>query len=139
MAEVGIAAAAAQFIDLGGRLVTALSRVIFDLRDAPERVNTLQVEVQQLLELVRITQSNITIAAKFNSSIDASILPDAIEKVQRLQQILDDLCAGPNSNLAIRTLSAIRTVKKEKEIDQLCKGLERQKTSLLIWFSNNNL
>ena len=139
MAELGIAAAATQFIDLGGSLVTALSRVISDLRDAPKRVRTLRIEVQRLLELVRKTQSNATIAAEFNSSFDVSILSDAIEKVQRLQQILDNLCAGPNSNLAIRTCSAIRTVKKEKELDQLCEGLERQKTSLLFWFGNRNL
>ena len=96
-------------------------------------------EVQQLIELVRISQSNAAVAAVFNASLDRELLFDTIGKAQRLQQLLRELHVDSDKGLAVRTWAAIRTVKKDRELEALCEGLERQKTSLLIWFANHNL
>ena len=139
MAELAVAAAAAQFIDLGGSILSSLSKVIAECRDAPHRISTLRGEVRQLIKLVQITQSNATVAAVFNASIDRELLFDTIGKAQRLQRLLGELHVDLDKGLAVRTWAAIRTVKKDRELDFLCEGLERQKTSLLIWFGNHNL
>ena len=139
MAELAVAAAAAQFIDLGGSILSSLSKIIAECRDAPHRISTLRGEVQQLTELVRITQSNAAVAAVFNASINKEVLSDTIAKAQRLQRLLEGLHVESDKSLAVRTWAAIRTVKKEKELEVLCEGLERQKSNLLIWFANHNL
>ena len=139
MAELAVAAAAAQFIDLGGSILASLSKIVAEFRDAPRRINTLHGEVQQLIELVRITQSNPEVAAVFNASIDKEVLSDTIGKAQRLQRLLEGLHVEPSTGLAVRTWASIRTVKKDRELEVLCEGLERQKSNLLIWFANHNL
>ena len=139
MAEVAVAAAAAQFIDLGGSILSSLSKIVAEFRDAPHRISTLRGEVQQLIELVRITQSNAEVAAVFNASIDKEVLSDTIGKAQRLQRLLEGLHVEPSKGLVVRTWAAIRTVKKDNELEMLCVGLQRQKSNLLIWFANHNL
>ena len=139
MAELAVAAAAAQFIDLGGSILSSLSKIIAECRDAPHRISTLRGEVQQLIKLVQITQSNAAVAAVFNASIDRELLLDTIGKAQRLQRLLGELHVDSDKGLAVRTWAAIRTVKKDRELEALCEGLERQKTNLLIWFANHNL
>ncbi len=139
MAELAVAAAAAQFIDLGGNVLSSLSKIIAEFRDAPHRISTLRGEVQQLTELVRITQSNAAVAAVFNASIDREILSDTIGKAQRLQRLLDGLHVESDKGLAVRTWAALRTVKKDRELEILYEGFERQKSNLLIWFANHNL
>ena len=139
MAELAVAAAAAQFIDLGGSILSSLSKIVAEFRDAPHRISTLRGEVQQLTELVRITQSNAEVAAVFNASIDKEVLSDTIGKAQRLQRLLEGLHVEPSKGLAVRTWAAIRTVKKDNELEMLCVGLQRQKSNLLIWFANHNL
>ena len=139
MAELAVAAAAAQFIDLGGGILSSLSKIIAQCRDAPQRITTLQGEVQQLIRLVQIIQTNSAVAAVFNTSIDRELLFDTIGKAERLQQLLGELHVDSDKGLLARTWAAIRTVKKDRELDALCEGLERQKTNLLIWFANHNL
>lgn len=139
MAELAVAAAAAQFIDLGSSILSSLSKIIAECRDAPDRISTLRGEVQQLIKLVHITQSSAAVAAVFDASIDRELLSDTIGKAQRLQRLLGDLHADLDKSLVVRTWAAIRTVKKDRELEALCEGLERQKTNLLIWFANHNL
>ena len=139
MAELAVAAAAAQFIDLGGSILSSLSKIIAECRDAPQRISTLRGEVQQLIRLVQITQTNSAVAAVFNASIDRELLFDTIEKAQRLQRFLGELHVDSDKGLVVRTWAAIRTVKKDRELEALCEGLERQKSNLLMWFANHNL
>ena len=139
MAELAAAAAAAQLIDLGGSIISSLSKIIAEFRDAPHRISTLRGEVQQLTELVGITQSNVEVAAVFNASIVIEVLSDTVGKAQRLQRLLEGLHVKSDKGLAVRTWAAIRTVKKDRELEVLCEGLERQKSNLLIWFANHNL
>ena len=139
MAELAIAAAAAQFIDLGGSILSSLSKIIAECRDAPHRISTLRGEVQQLIELVRITQSNAGAAAVFNTSFDKEVLSDTIGTAQRLHRLLGELPVDSDKGLAVRTWAAIRTMQKDRELSFLCEGLERQKTNLSIWFANHNL
>ena len=139
MAELAVAAAAAQFIDLGGSILSSLSKIIAECRDAPHRISTLRGEVQQLIELVRVSQSNAAVAAVFNASIDNEVLSDTIRKAQQLQRLLAELHVDLDKGLVVRSWAAIRTVKKDSELDSLREGLERQKASLLIWFGNHNL
>ena len=139
MAELAVAAAAAQFIDLGGSILSSLSKIIAEFRDAPHRISTLREEVQQLTELVRITQSNPEVAAVFNASIDKEVLSDTIGKAQRLQRLLEGLHVESDEGLARRTWAAIRTIKKDRDLEVLWKALEGQKSNLLIWFANHNL
>ena len=139
MAELAVAAAAAQFIDLGGGILSSLSKIIAECRDAPQRISTLQREVQQLIKLIQITQTNSAVAAVFNPSIDRELLFDTIGKAQRLQRLLGELHVDSDKGLLVRTWAAIRAVKKDRELEALCEGLERQKTNLLIWFANHNL
>ena len=139
MAELAVAAAAAQFIDLGGGILSSLTKIIAEYRDAPQRISTLQGEVQQLIKLIQITQTNSAVAAVFNASIDRELLFDTIGKAERLQRLLGELHVDSDNGLLLRTWAAIRTVKKDRELDALCEGLERQKTNLLIWFANHNL
>lgn len=139
MAELAVAAAAAQFIGLGGSILSSLSKIIAECRDAPDRISTLRGEVQELIKLVQITQSNAAVAAVFNASIDKEVLSDTIGKAQRLQRLLGELHVDSDKGLVVRTWAAIRTVKKDRELEVLCGGLERQKCNLLIWFANHNL
>ena len=119
MAELAVAAAAAQFIDLGGNILSSLSKIIAEFRDAPHRISTLRREVQQLIELVEIIQSHAEVAAVFNTSIDIEILSDTIGKAQRLQRLLEGLRIESDKGLAVRTWAAVRTVKKDRELEIL--------------------
>ena len=139
MAELAVAAAAAQFIDLGGGILSSLSKIIAECRDAPQRISTLRGEVQQLIKLIQITQANSAVAAIFNASIDRELLSDTIGKAERLQRLLGELHVDLNNGLLVRTWAALRTVKKDRELEALCEGLERQKSNLLVWFANHNL
>ena len=139
MAELAVAASVVQLIHVGGSIVTLLSGIIADIRVAPDRIRTLLGEVQTLLNLVRHIQSNAAVAVVFNATIDREILSDTIAKAQRLHHLLDGLHVELNKGFDKRTWAAIRTVHKVRELDNLCEGLERQKSNLLIWFAEHKL
>ena len=128
MAEAAAAAAALQFIDVGGRTLLLLARVISEIKDAPEKVRALHHEVQCLLELARTIQDEHSIPG-----LHASPLEDAVAQALSLEEFLGDLLTGPDDNLSRKAWKALRSAKNKERLDNLCLRLEHNKTTLIIW------
>lgn len=139
MAELAIAAAATQFLDIGGRAFISVTQLVSDIGDAPRRVVNLQDEIGQLYSLIKKIHSTPTTIARFHTSANLGIISDAVKKVEQLQKTLDDLSAGRRDCRLRRTWLAARIVLREKELNLLCEGLERHKTNLLAWLGYHNL
>ena len=139
MAELGVIASAVQLVDVGGRLLISLSRLVSNVRDAPNKILVLQQEVEQIEALVRLIRTNPDVVAQSSSPLDVSILSNAVEAIEQLQRILDELNIAPNDRVPRRVWKGLLSVKKEKALEALCRELERHKSTLIVWFEKNNL
>ncbi|KAM7186342.1 hypothetical protein V8F33_011916 [Rhypophila sp. PSN 637] len=141
MAELGIAAAAAQFLHHSIKVVFKLSWFCSEIRSTPEKLQALQAEVSQQTALENNLLSNL---------ISSSSSTPEIDDLHQIVQDYTDLLAGISQTLArfsnhvsdgqIRrgwnTVSAIRS---KEEIQQLCTRLNDKMDLLCVWLGNLNL
>lgn len=132
MAEVALAATVVQFIDVGGRTLLLLSRLVSEIKDAPDKIRSLKSDIETLLAVAQAVQSDPSIVG-----LDSSPLADALGQARLLEALLTDLAIGPKDELGQRVWKALRSAKNEQKLDGLCKRLEHAKTTLLLWFEKN--
>ncbi|KAH7007295.1 hypothetical protein EDB80DRAFT_456844 [Ilyonectria destructans] len=129
MAEVlGIAAASAQFAELGFKLVKFAKAVYDQAQNAPEDIQKWLTEIEQLKELVADVESCPTL----QTGSMASILENCAVNCQELCKILEGITFSADQPLHLRTWKGVVGMAKEKDISGLFGQLERAKTMLAV-------
>ena len=152
MAEVlALTTAAAQFIDVGSRVLIKLSRLCSDLQNAPKAVETARSNLSVLVRLVeRIKQDLEAARSGPASTLQGAVPPErlapattsldeCLSKADKLSRTLDNLVPKCSDNVAKRVWRAIVTVKKEKEILGSLMCLEQLKSNLGLWYQLETL
>ncbi|KAM5376887.1 hypothetical protein ACJZ2D_005231 [Fusarium nematophilum] len=140
MAEaLGIVAAAAQLLDLSGRILVASSGLVSKLHNVPRQIETLQENVKHFGDLLRLllddcesdsstTPSSVSVACNLSS-----VLKHAITETRQLAQLLEDLVPKQPNHLR-RAWATVVVVQKDREIAERCERLESFKSSLQLWY-----
>jgi hypothetical protein len=148
---LGAAAAAAQFVDVGWKVVISLSRLISDLKQATKKVKVAAQKLEQLVHHVQLMQEDIqtlafrdatTQSKRFSDGhLDAitALLGECADEAATLDNLLNKLIPGQHERAIQRSWKAIVSVKKETEILERCAKLDRLKLSLNLWFSHSSL
>jgi len=151
MAELGIAAAAVQFTDVGVRLLEVLVRVCTDIRHVPSKLRATVTELKGFIQLARAIDQNIRApnigpASTLNGALSPAhisfglhLLSESIVQAQQLEGVLKPLLPKPNDNAIKRGWRAVSGLKMEKEILEKCMQIQNLKVNLILWFNNGSL
>ena len=121
-------AAAGQFIEQGTKIVLLVSDVYSKIRDAPESIRGQVVQVEQLIDISKLIERNLSL----QTNAVASILRTCLLKATKLQEILGKLSVSAQDGKSKKLWKALDGLTKEKKIDALFQNLEQQKSSLAL-------
>ncbi|KAJ9640341.1 hypothetical protein H2199_005880 [Coniosporium tulheliwenetii] len=146
MAEViALAAAAVQFLDVGGRALIAFSSLCSSLKRVPAKV---KAEIQQLehaLVVLRTVETDIAapsnglattlagILTQSQISEAKALLRGAVTQATELEIILKSLPPPAQESALRKAWRIIISQKKEEEIVERCRGLEEIKSTVHLW------
>ena len=101
MAEaIGIAAAIAQFADVGFHLSERLHRFCIDVRDVPDRIKNLLQDLDQQLSMMRDVRNNqLAVPPSNTSSTLTSLLHAHVTLANSLHDMLEGLVDGYHDRL----------------------------------------
>ncbi|KAJ9643456.1 hypothetical protein H2201_007729, partial [Coniosporium apollinis] len=147
MAELGIAAATVQFLDVGARLLIILSRVCTDLRQVLHNIEAAGEKLREFTELVRKLEAevhapNAGAASTLNGALSpaqvdygTSLLKQCIDQAEELEKVLRTLVSDPADRALKKAWRAVVCVKTEKDISD---KLQELKTSLSLWYNHES-
>jgi hypothetical protein len=141
---IGVVAAAAQFIDLGSRVVIGLSRFISTLRDISPQIASTLASLQIFVELCRALKVRFealperTIPANVQVQIKGLFDACAADAV-KLSLLLDEIVLKSSDGKLERSWKAIVGAKRENDIVERCQRLERHKSTIILLLQDQTL
>lgn len=116
---LGIAASAAQLLDIGARLALSLSSVATRPKDVPQNVKKAANEVSLLFKIVEVVKTNLeergeSISVK-NIDMGLELLKKCKEQVDGLNDILDGVVLQATDGIMKKSWKAVVGLKHEKE------------------------
>ncbi|KAK4208663.1 hypothetical protein QBC37DRAFT_452202 [Rhypophila decipiens] len=141
MAELGIAAAAAQFLDHSIKLVFKLSWFCSEVRSTPEKLHALQAEVSQQTSLAQNLLSNLGSSSSSTPGIGDlhQIVQDYTGLLTCISETLDKFSKNMNDGHFRRGWNTVRAIRSKEEIQQLCTRLNDNRDLLCVWLGYLNL
>ncbi len=151
VAVVGMAAAAVQFLDVGGRAFIAFSSLCSNLKRVPKRIRAEFQQIEQVLDLVRMIEadikapnvgSGITLAgllSQTHSDAATRLLDNAISRAVDLEITLKSLLPAPQESARRKAWRSVISVQREEEILERCRSLEEVKSTIQLWQNHANL
>ncbi|KAM7220131.1 hypothetical protein V8F06_004459 [Rhypophila decipiens] len=141
MAELGIAAAAAQFLHHSIKVVFKLSWFCSEVRYTPEKLHALQAEVSQQTSLAQNLLSNLGNSSSSNPGIGDlhQILQDYTGLLTCISETLDKFSNNVNDGHFRRGWNTVRAIRSKDEIQQLCTRLNDKRDLLCVGLGNLNL
>ncbi|TGO56095.1 hypothetical protein BCON_0082g00070 [Botryotinia convoluta] len=142
MAEaIGLAAAIVQFVDIGLRAYLKLDQFCTDIRDAPQIIQNLQVDLRQQLDIAENIHINHHAILQSITSADQIeiLLIHYIDQIRNLEGLLNVITNQKTDRSWRRGWKGIQMAKKKEEIMAVCGRLERHKTSISMWLTETNL
>ncbi len=146
MAEIALAAAVVQFVDVGWRALIGVSRLCSNLEQSPRKVKRARQQLKHLMDLVQIIQADTGPASSITKTIPQaelvvviSIIQDCTRQATELEMILQKLVPGPQDPFWKKTWRAVISVKNESDILEICTHLEVSKSSLSLWYESRTL
>jgi N-terminal domain on NACHT_NTPase and P-loop NTPases len=132
MAEVlgvlGALAAASQLAEQSLKIANFISDLYFKVRDAPESIRKESLQLEQLIDIVKLIEHN----PPLQTDLVESILRNCVGEAKNLQEILANISTAARDGKAKKLWRALDGVAKEKRILALFANLEREKSSLAL-------
>ena len=122
---LGVAASAMQVAQVSLAIVTSLTSLFNQLRDAPKVVQSQLLQVQTLFEISLNTP-------QLQTSEVESILQSCARDGEALREILTGLVIERNGSKIRRWINAVGGLMEEKKVVELLQSLEVGKTSLSL-------
>jgi hypothetical protein len=145
MADIlAISAAVVQFLDIAVRVSMELSSLYSDLRDVPGELRRLKLGIDQQIAIAKYIQSSHATFQSDSPGTSTSTAPinqtlaDYMLAMDELASLLQSIRSEDGSGPLRRSWNAIRAVHKRKDVLLICKRLEHEKSSILLWLSNVN-
>jgi hypothetical protein len=145
MAEIlGISAAVVQFLDIAVRVSMELSRLYSDLRDVPDKLHRLKLDIDQQIAIAKYIKSSHATFQRDSPGTSTSTAPinqtlaDYMITMEELVGLLQSIRSEDGAGPLRRSWDAIRAVHKRNDVLLRCDRLEHQKSSILLWLSNVN-
>lgn len=133
MAEIALAAAAIQFLDVGARTLLILSQIASKVKDAPDIVHTLLRDVQIIQQIAQEIQADPTIA-RLNALAMTGVLREALS----LEVLLGKLAIDSTDGFRRKSSKALRSVKYTRKLETLSRRLETAKITLIVDFERRS-
>lgn len=125
---LGVVVAASQLLEQGIRVAGAISELYRKVRDVPDSIRQQSVQVEQLIEIAKLIETNSALQTNLISSIIAVCTSEA----RGLLAILLDLIPTTESFRPEKIWKALVAVNKEKRILAQLAKLEQGKSSLAL-------
>ena len=125
---LGIAASAVQVAQVSLAIVTCLTSLFHQVRDAPKTVQTRLFHVQTLFEISRLIAS---VPQLQTAEVD-SVLRSCARDAEELREILRGLLDENDKSKMKKWTNAFRGIMSEKNVIDLLQSLEVGKTSLAL-------
>lgn len=145
MAEaLAISAAVVQFLDIGLRLSIKLGELVSELKDAPDFLRGLKSALdRQILMAQRIRSTHPIFTNSSATCLDTvTLVDDALAEylhmMEQLVGIIQSVCNEQHDGPFRKSWNAIRSIHKRKEIEHVCTQLQRQESTMTLWFINSD-
>ena len=125
---LGALAAASQLVEQGLKLTRFLSGLYKKVQDAPESIRKQAVQIEQLIDICRLIESN----QPLQTPAIASKLRTCLLDINQLQDILIKISVAARDGKARQLWKAIDGATNKKKINALFEKLEQQKSSLTL-------
>lgn len=147
MADVlAISAAVVQFLDITIRLSLQLSRLYKELHDVPQKLQSLNADLNQQIAIAQYVKSRHAAFWHGSPAASAGAMPfadqglaDYVAVMERLLEAVE-LLAKPDSTAGIvsKSWNTLRATQKCREAVALCDTLERKKSNITLWLCTAN-
>ena len=139
MAELGVAASVLQLVDVGTRVVLAISQLATRLREVPAKVRVIEAHVKHLLTLLTELQRNRNFSSLSPTSQDEvkTVLQDCVDHVDQLSRLLEKIISKADDSAVRRGWKAICSVNKERSLDSIYLQIERNNSLLALWLAHD--
>lgn len=124
----GALVAASQLLEQGTKVASALSNIYGKIRDVPESIRQQSVQVEQLIDIAKLIESNPALQTKLVSSA----LSSCIHEAKILLAILSRIVPKEEIHRPEKIWKAVVAVSKEKKILARLAKLEQGKSSLIL-------
>jgi hypothetical protein len=125
---LGVAASAVQVAQVSLAIVTSLTSLFNQIRDAPKVVQTQLLQVQTLFEISRL----VARTPQLQTVEVESVLQSCAKDGKALRDLLEGLVIEKDRSRIKKWVNAIGGVIMERKIDGLLQSLEVGKTSLAL-------
>ena len=125
---IGALAAASQVAQQGLKITTAIYDLSKKVRDAPESIRKQTIQVEQLIDIAKLIESNPSL----QTDLVASVLSGCTEEAYKLLHILQKLTHSLGADRTTSVWKAMSGVAKEKKILEHLAKLEKAKTTLAL-------
>ena len=162
VAIVGVLAAAAQFSDIGCKVVLRVSSLFSRIQDSPQCLQRTLDQVRLLLHLAELTNKKLTEESNIRPPLMTQpLLHDEVPSLQpppilpltwlesvwqtctaqayELDGLISPILQEVESGRIRKAWKKVWMVKSEEKIEQVITGIERYKTLLSIWFGQECL
>jgi hypothetical protein len=134
---VGLVAAAAQFADLGAKVLLGLSSLISSLRDVPSRIESAATALKIFVDLSHALRAHLeTLPPPAISEATQTQIKDLFDacgsETCAITNILEEITTKTSDNKLAKTWKRLVGVKREKDILERFERLERHKSSLVL-------
>jgi hypothetical protein len=107
---LGALAAASQLAERGLKIVNSIFKLYSKIRDVPESIRKHSVHVEQLIDIAKLVERNLSLQT---ASVDP-ILRHCLGVAQQLQEILSNITAAIGDGKVAKLWKAMGGIAKEK-------------------------
>jgi hypothetical protein len=125
---LGALAAASQLTEQCLNVAIFISDLYSKVRDAPESIRKQSVQIEQLIDIVRLIEHN----PPLQTDLVWSILRSCAGEAEKLKEILANISTAAGDGKVRKLWKALDGVAKKKRILALFAILEREKSSLAL-------
>lgn len=141
---LAISAAVVQFLDIAIKLTLKLSSLYKEVRDVPEKLQRLQLDLDQQIAIAKYVESSHASFWNGPPATSSGSMPldqPLADYVATMKQLLDAVhtIMKPEAGIVRRSWNALRATQKCKEAITLCDALERKKSNIIMWLSTANM
>ena len=139
--ELSVLAAVIQFVDVGCRLSSGLTRLCAEFNDAPQQIQRLNKDLKQqlaigknIMTITQVISSEIQNIATFEHPHQ-----DYMNLAGHLQSLIQRLEETDRDGILERSWKKLSCVRQKKEINEIGESLCRKESSMMMWLVCINL
>lgn len=140
VAAVGLVASILQLIDFGAKVVSRMNELSSGMREVPKAFHTIETELPLIVGTIKRIKEHAAVNDIEEPSSLESIIDGCLGQIVILEKILDKVSPYQNQSSRWRTgLKALKSLKYDKEVEQISENLHRFIDSLTLFQITNSV